>query len=112
MLTYGAIAGVGFIFVDALLGRAGKLRLPPLAIGIGIYLPMAVILPVAIGAVGGRFYDRWAEKRPNASFAPSLGVPTAQGMIVRDSLYGVPYDASVHGHGRVNPSAGACGEVG
>src|SRR3546814_14363533 len=89
MLTYGAIAGVGFIIVDALLGRAGKLRLPPLAIGIGIYLPMAVILPVVIGVVGGWLYDRWAAKRPTACLAHLMRVLTATWMIVGASLFGV-----------------------
>lgn len=96
MLGYGARAGVGFILIDAMLGRAGKLRLPPLAIGIGIYLPMAVILPVVIGAVGGWFYDRWASRRPNASFAHRMGVLTATGMIVGESLFGVFYAGAVY----------------
>ncbi|KTE31822.1 MULTISPECIES: OPT family oligopeptide transporter [unclassified Sphingopyxis] len=96
MLGYGALAGIGFILVDELLGRAGKLRLPPLAIGIGIYLPMAVILPVVIGAVGGWFYDRWASRRPNASFAHRMGVLTATGMIVGESLFGVFYAGAVY----------------
>ena len=105
MLGYGALAGAGFIIVDALLGRAGKLRLPPLAIGIGIYLPMAVILPVVIGAVGGWFYDRWAAKRPNAGFAHRMGVLTATGMIVGESLFGVLYAGIVAGSGSDAPLA-------
>lgn len=96
MLGYGALAGIGFILVDELLGRMGKLRLPPLAIGIGIYLPMAVILPVVIGAVGGWFYDRWAERRSNPSFAHRMGVLTATGMIVGESLFGVFYAGLVY----------------
>lgn len=96
MLGYGALAGVGFVIVDELLGRARKLRLPPLAIGIGIYLPMAVILPVVIGAVGGWFYDRWAERRANPEFAHRMGVLTATGMIVGESLFGVFYAGLVY----------------
>ena len=42
------------------LGAMKKLRIPPLAVGIGIYLPMAVILPVVIGSVLGHLYNRWA----------------------------------------------------
>ncbi|RYY22031.1 MAG: oligopeptide transporter, OPT family, partial [Sphingomonadales bacterium] len=105
MLSYGALAGVGFIMIDGLLGRAGKLRLPALAIGIGIYLPMAVILPVVIGAVGGWFYDRWAAKRPNANFAHRMGVLTATGMIVGESLFGVLYAGIVAGSGSDAPLA-------
>jgi len=57
---------------------------------------MAVILPVVIGAVGGWFYDRWAAKRPNASFAHRMGVLTATGMIVGESLLGVFYAGTVY----------------
>jgi len=105
MLGYGAVAGVGFILVDALLGRMGKLRLPPLAVGIGIYLPMAVILPVTIGAVAGWFYDRWADKRANPEFAHRMGVLTATGMIVGESLFGVLYAGIVAGTGNDAPLA-------
>ncbi|MGE9115745.1 OPT/YSL family transporter, partial [Escherichia coli] len=35
MLRWGALAGVGFIALDEVLGRLKLLRLPPLAIGIG-----------------------------------------------------------------------------
>ncbi|WP_422061240.1 OPT family oligopeptide transporter [Sphingopyxis sp.] len=105
MLGYGVAAGVGFILLDALLGRMGKLRLPPLAVGIGIYLPMAVILPVTIGAVAGWFYDRWADKRANAEFAHRMGVLTATGMIVGESLFGVLYAGIVAGTGNDAPLA-------
>jgi putative OPT family oligopeptide transporter len=91
MLGYGALVGMCFIIVDEFLGRMGKLRLPPLAIGIGIYLPMAVILPVVVGAVAGWFYDRWAGQRANPGFAHRMGVLTATGMIVGDTLFGVLY---------------------
>ena len=87
------------------LGRAGKLRLPPLAIGIGIYLPMAVILPVVIGAVGGWFYDRWAEGRANPEFAHRMGVLTATGMIVGESLFGVLYAGLVYATDKDAPLA-------
>ncbi len=96
MLSYGALAGVLFVLLDESLGRAGNLRLPPLAIGIGVYLPMAVILPVVIGAVGGWFYDRWAQRRANPAFAHRMGVLTATGMIVGDSLFGVFYAGAVY----------------
>lgn len=96
MLGYGVLAGIGFILVDELLGRLGKLRLPPLAIGIGIYLPMAVILPVVLGAIGGWYYDRWATRRANPGFAHRMGVLTATGMIVGESLFGVFYAGTVY----------------
>src|SRR3546814_16608561 len=88
MIGWGALAGVGFILLDELLGLLKKLRLPPLAVGMGIYLPMSLILPTVIGSVVGRFYERWADKRPTHDFARRLGVITATGLIVGDSLWG------------------------
>ena len=43
-LGLAALIGVGIILVDEILVRTsgGKRKLPPLAVGIGIYLPMAV----------------------------------------------------------------------
>lgn len=105
MIGYGGLAGVGFVIADELLGRAGKLRLPPLAIGIGIYLPMAVILPVTIGAVVGWFYDRWAGKTKDPKFAHRMGVLTATGMIVGESLWGVAFAGIVAGSGTDTPLA-------
>src|SRR3546814_3986311 len=88
MIGWGALAGVGFILLDELLGLLKKLRLPPLAVGMGIYLPMSLILPTVIGSVVGRFYERWADKRPNPDFARRMGVLTATGLIVGESLWG------------------------
>ena len=105
MLGWGALAGIGFVLLDALLGRAKMLRLPPLAIGIGIYLPMAVILPVTIGAVVGWFYDRWAEKRPDPELARRFGTLTATGMIVGESLWGVAFAGIVAASGSDTPLA-------
>jgi putative OPT family oligopeptide transporter len=91
MLGYGALLGAFVIAIDAVLGRAGRLRLPPLAIGLGIYLPMGATLPVVIGAVTGYFYDRWADGTARPEFARRMGVLMATGMIVGESLCGVLY---------------------
>jgi len=91
MLAYGALVGVGVVIVDELLGKAGKLRLPPLAVGIGIYLPMAVTLPVVAGAVIGKVYDTWAERRRDPAAAMRMGVLLATGLIVGDSLMNVAF---------------------
>ena len=73
------------------MGKAKKLRLPPLAVGIGIYLPMAVTLPVVIGSVLGLLYDRRAARGANPEFAKRMGVLLATGMIVGDSLLNVAF---------------------
>lgn len=105
MLEWGVAAGVVAIVVDMLLGRAKLLRLPPLAIGIGIYLPMSVILPTVIGAVVGWCYDRWADRTPNPERARRFGVLTATGLIVGESLFGVLFAFVVAGSGTDSPLA-------
>ncbi len=105
MLGYGALAGAFIIAGDAMLGRAGRMRLPPLAIGLGIYLPMGVTLPVVIGAVAGYFYDRWADRGLKPEFAKRMGVLMATGMIVGESLFGVVYAGIVVTSGNNSPFA-------
>ena len=96
MLGLGALVGVGVVILDELLGKAGKLRLPPLAVGIGIYLPMAVTLPVVIGAVIGKIYDRWADRTAHAESSKRMGVLLATGLIVGDSLLNVAFAGVVY----------------
>ncbi len=96
MIGYGAITGVAVIALDELLGKAGKLRLPPLGVGLGVYLPMAVTLPVTIGAVVGFAYDRWADRARDPELAKRMGVLTATGMIVGESLWGVGFAGIVY----------------
>jgi putative OPT family oligopeptide transporter len=96
MIGYGAMTGVAVIALDELLGMAGKLRLPPLGVGLGVYLPMAVTLPVTIGAVVGYAYDRWADRARDPELARRMGVLTATGMIVGESLWGVGFAGIVY----------------
>jgi putative OPT family oligopeptide transporter len=96
MIGWGALAGVGVIVLDEALGRAGRLRLPPLGIGLGVYLPMGVTLPVVLGAVIGALYDRWARTSANPESAERMGVLAATGMIVGESLWGVGFAGIVY----------------
>jgi len=105
MLELGAIAGVVAIGLDALLARAGRMRLPPLAVGLGVYLPMSVSLPVVLGAVAGHFYDRWAAGCEDPRLAKRMGVLMATGLIVGESLFGVLYAAVVVASGSDQPFA-------
>lgn len=106
MLFWGSMAGLFFVAMDETLGLLKRMRLPPLAIGIGIYLGMATILPVSIGAILGWFYDRWADKRGSgAEFARRMGVLVATGMIVGESLWGVAFAGIVYGTGSDKPLA-------
>jgi len=89
MIGIGAAVGAATIMLDEALGRMKLLRLPPLAIGIGIYLPMSATLPVVVGAIIGHWYDGWAKRSRNEAHAKQLGVLVASGMIVGESLFGV-----------------------
>jgi putative OPT family oligopeptide transporter len=85
----GGALGAAFVFVDELLRRTNRYSLPALGVGMAIYLPAAVTLPVVIGAVVGWSYDRWTAKRPNGAAAQRLGVLMASGFIVGESLFNV-----------------------
>ena len=85
----GALVGLACILLDETLGRFKLLRLSPLAIGIGIYLPMDATQPVVVGAIIGWLYERAMRSRPNAEMAERFGVLLASGLIVGESLLGV-----------------------
>ena len=89
MTGIGALVGAGLILIDAALGAAKKLRIPPLAVGIGIYLPMSATFAVVIGAVLSYWYDRRIKSTRNPERAERLGTLVASGLIVGESLWGV-----------------------
>src|SRR6185436_17736971 len=81
MIGIGALVGVGLILLDTTLGAMKKLRIPPLAVGIGIYLPMSATFAVIIGAVVSHWYDGRARQTPNPERADRLGTLVASGLI-------------------------------
>ena len=89
MIGIGALVGLAIIAIDEALGAAKRLRIPPLAVGIGIYLPMSATFAVVLGAVIGHWYNRRAERMRSPERAERLGVLVASGMIVGESLFGV-----------------------
>jgi len=99
MIRQGAIIGVVAVIVDEALKRSSnrRLHLPPLAIGMGIYLPLEADLLIPVGAVLGWFYNRWAMTARSPAFAERMGVLMATGLIVGESLMGVVYAFAVAG---------------
>jgi putative OPT family oligopeptide transporter len=89
MIGIGAAVGVGLIVLDTTLGAMKKLSIPPLAVGIGIYLPMSATFAVVVGAVIGHWYDKRARSARNPERAERLGTLVASGLIVGESLWGV-----------------------
>ena len=98
LIGIGAGIGVAVIVVDELLKRGTvKYSLPPLAVGMGIYLPMDLTLLIPVGALLGYLYNKWAERQANPEFAERIGTLMATGLIVGESLLGVAYAAAVAG---------------
>ncbi len=89
MISIGLGIGIVIIAADELLAARKWLRLPPLAVGMGIYLPMSAVLAVTIGALIGWWYNKRTARTADAKRRQHLGVLVASGMIVGESLLGV-----------------------
>lgn len=90
-LTIGALIGLALVLFDAMLKAAtkGRLSVPPLGVGLSIYLPSAVTAPVVVGAIVGWVYERLVKKTKFSEIALRLGVLIASGFIVGESLFNV-----------------------
>jgi putative OPT family oligopeptide transporter len=95
LVGIGAAIGVLIVVVDELLGKAGKGRFPPLAVGMGIYLPVALVLPTVIGTVIGHVWNKMALRTSSSEYTVRLGVLLATGLVVGDSLMGLAYAGAV-----------------
>jgi putative OPT family oligopeptide transporter len=96
LITMGAGIGVALIVLDVVLKKFTKgASMPPLAVGLGIYLPTSAVLMVVVGAVVGWIYDRKAERRARPEAVKQLGVLLASGLIVGEGLIGVVLSAVV-----------------
>ena len=89
LIGIGALIGLVVVGIDETLRRTGKRQFPPLAVALGIYLPMSVTFMVVVGAFIGKAYDNWVAGKPNGAAAKRLGVLIASGFIVGESLFGV-----------------------
>jgi putative OPT family oligopeptide transporter len=105
LMGIGAIVGAVCIVIDEVLKRSSKASMPPLGVGMGIYLPMSTTLIIVVGAVVGWMYDRRADRTANPSRTKQLGVLLASGMIVGESLLGVILAAVVVFSGKDAPLA-------
>ncbi len=89
MIGIGGAIGVLLIVVNAVLTSTKRGSLPPLAVGIGIYLPMSATFAVVVGSIVGHWYNRRAAVSPAPERAERLGTLVASGLIVGESLFGV-----------------------
>src|SRR3954447_18169581 len=96
LIRTGAWIGAVIIAIDAVLERTTKhMRIPPLAVGLGIYLPTQSTLMVVVGTIVGYLFDRRAERTTNPEGTKQLGVLLASGLIVGESILGVVISAIV-----------------
>ena len=93
LLGLGAVIGAVVIGIDEALRplSRGRLALPPLAVGMGIYLPSSLTVLIPVGGLIGFFYNRWADGRPEPGRARRFGTLAATGLIVGESLFGVVF---------------------
>ena len=91
MIGIGVLIGIVVIAIDEFGRVSGRFRFPPLAVGLGIYLPPQTTAPTVVGAIFGGVYNAWVAKKPNPDAARRVGVLIASGLIVGESLWGVLY---------------------
>jgi len=91
LILYGALIGLALVAINFVLKATSKNRysLPPLGVGLAIYLPSAVTVPVVIGAVAGWFFERTVSTQSWGETAKRLGVLIMSGFIVGESLFNV-----------------------
>jgi putative OPT family oligopeptide transporter len=106
LIRMGIYIGIGIIVLDAILAKTTKhMRVPPLAVGLGIYLPTASTLMIVVGTIVGWFFDRAADRTPRPKATKDLGVLLASGLIVGESIIGVVVSAIVVFSGVAAPLA-------
>ncbi|MGV3578609.1 OPT family oligopeptide transporter [Brevundimonas sp.] len=107
LIGVGAVIGVIIIVLDMVLNAAtrGKVKLPPLAVGIGFYLPAAVTTMLVIGAICGWVYEKSIKGTRFADVGRRMGVLLASGLIVGESLFLVMTAGVIVGTGNDAPFA-------
>jgi len=105
-LAVGVAIGVVCIAFDEVLRRTVKgARLPPLAVGLGMYLPTMSTLMIVVGSIVGWVFERRAAKGPKPEATQQLGVLLASGLIVGEGLLGVIFAFVVGLSGNPTPIA-------
>ncbi len=106
LMEWGVGIGVVIILIDYILSKTTKYRLPPLAVGLGIYLPTVSTLMVTVGAVVGWIFDKRADRqsKPKAEATKQLGTLLASGLIVGESVLAVGFTAWVAFSGNPFPA--------
>jgi putative OPT family oligopeptide transporter len=87
LLGVGFLIGVVAIAFDEYLARANKNRLPPLAIGLGIYLPIISSTALMLGGVVAYFVKRkWHQWEANSATKELVGPSEHRGLLIASGL--------------------------
>ena len=106
LIITGIWIGVAIILIDEILRRTTKrMSMPPLAVGLGIYLPTVSTLMVVVGSIVGWYFDRRADRSAKPETTKQLGVLLASGLIVGESVIGVVIAFIVGFSGKAAPLA-------
>jgi len=106
LIELGAGIGVAVIVVNEILSRTTKrFSIPPLAVGLGIYLPTQSTLMIVVGSIVGWMFDRAANRTAKPESTKQLGVLLASGLIVGEGIIGVVISAIVVFSGKPAPLA-------
>ncbi len=96
-MAFGVFVGILMIIINKILKGTQKMSLPPLAVGIGIYLPPAVNIPLVIGGILKyivmqhltKKYAKNSHKEEKLASCEQRGTLFASGLIVGESIFGV-----------------------
>ncbi|MBW7857866.1 MAG: oligopeptide transporter, OPT family, partial [Leptonema sp. (in: Bacteria)] len=106
MLFVGVGVGIISIAIDRTLRSQGLGALPPLAVGLGIYLPPAVNTMLGFGAVLGFVIKKILSRQKQKQAArEERGLLMASGFIVGESLIGLLMAGLIIGSGNALPLA-------
>jgi putative OPT family oligopeptide transporter len=107
LLMYGAVLGLVLVLINFALKASsnGRYSLPPLGVGLAIYLPSAVTTPVVIGAIAGWIFERSVSRQAWGETAKRLGVLIMSGFIVGESLFNVALAGLIVVSGKGEPLA-------
>ncbi|NHZ39680.1 OPT family oligopeptide transporter [Massilia aquatica] len=91
LIGYGVLLGLILVVADFVIRKGSRERysLPPLGVGLAIYLPAAVTAPVIVGAIAGWMFERAVSSATWGETAKRLGVLVMSGFIVGESLFNV-----------------------
>lgn len=96
-MAFGVFVGILMIIIDKILKGTQKMSLPPLAVGIGIYLPPTVNIPLVIGGILKyivmqhltKKYAKNSHKEEKLASCEQRATLFASGLIVGESIFGV-----------------------